>query len=62
MFFKYLKYGGVDIGGHIASGANDRDLKDMTNDQRMQARAMAGIAKERETLDVDFDEVLRGFM
>lgn len=62
MFSKYLKYGGVDIGGNITSGANDQDLKNMTKDQRMQARAMAGIAKERETLDVDFDEVLRGFM
>ncbi|KAJ5313546.1 uncharacterized protein N7443_000430 [Penicillium atrosanguineum] len=62
MFSKYLKYGGVEIGANITSGANNQDLKNMTKDQLMQARAMAKIQKERATLDVDFDVVLRGFM
>jgi hypothetical protein len=62
MFHKYLQYGGISIGSNIAGGANDQDLKNMTKDQIMQARAMAAIQKERETLEVNFDVVLRGFL
>lgn len=62
MFLKYLQYGGVNIGGNFADGANKQDLKSMTKDQIMQARAQTGIQKERETLEVNFDLVLRGFL
>ncbi|KAJ6134041.1 hypothetical protein N7523_000363 [Penicillium sp. IBT 18751x] len=62
MFSRYLKYGGVDIESVIASEANNRELENMTKDQIIQARAIAEIRKERATLDVDFDLVLRGFM
>jgi len=34
----------------------------MDKDQIMQARAQAEMEKERETLEVNFDLVLRGFL
>lgn len=62
MFLKYLQYGGISIGGNVAEGADKQDLEKLTKDQIMQARAEAGIQKERETLEVNFDLVLRGFL
>lgn len=62
MFLKYLQYGGINIGGNSVGEANKQDVKSMTKDQIMQARARAGIQKERETLEVNFDLVLRGFL
>lgn len=62
VFLKYLQYGGVTIGPNIGTGVDTQDIKEMTEDQIMQIRTQTAIQKERETLEVSFNTVVRGFL
>ncbi|KAJ6036858.1 hypothetical protein N7540_001137 [Penicillium herquei] len=62
IFHKYLQYGGITIGPNFGTGVPAKELKTMTKLEAMQARAQTMIEKERERLDVSFDEVVRGFL
>ncbi|KAJ5656444.1 hypothetical protein N7507_008394 [Penicillium longicatenatum] len=61
IFHKYLQYGGVSIGPNFGGGVNAQDMKMMTSDEIMLARAQTLIERERESLHVSFDKVARGF-
>ncbi|KAJ6102498.1 hypothetical protein N7486_004925 [Penicillium sp. IBT 16267x] len=61
IFHKYLQYGGVSVGPNFGGGVSPQDMKLMTADEIMHARAQTLIEKEREGLHVSFDKVVRGF-
>ncbi|KAJ5488898.1 hypothetical protein N7539_003788 [Penicillium diatomitis] len=61
IFFKYLQYGGVDASQNHGTGVPPRELKQMSTDDARQARSQTMIPMERRSLEVNFEEVARGF-
>ncbi|KAJ5939258.1 hypothetical protein N7466_002392 [Penicillium verhagenii] len=62
VFQKYLQYGGVSFGPNFGTGVTESDMKEMTTEEIMQARTQTLIEKEREGLDISFNEVVAGFL
>lgn len=62
VFMKYLTYGGVDVGPKMFAGVDERDMKEMDNEQILNVRAQTSIDHEKENLLVDFDAVVRGYL
>lgn len=62
MFDKYLVYGGVDVGPRMFGGVDERELAEMTKDQKLAARAQTSIPYSRSNFEIDFDLVVKGFL
>lgn len=62
IFSKYLQYGGVCVGPNWGCGVSKKELKDMNPNEAMKARNMAAIREEVSRLEVNFDEVVRGYL
>ncbi|KAL4802332.1 Argonaute complex, subunit Arb1 [Aspergillus unguis] len=62
VFQKYLKYGGIDVSPKMFAGTEDRDLKNLDNDEILLARGQTAINKEYSRLEIDFDAVVKGFL
>lgn len=62
IFHKYLQYGGISIGPNFGTGVPLKELKEMTREEAMQARTQTMIEKERASLNISFDAVVRGFL
>ncbi|KAJ5746143.1 hypothetical protein N7520_011325 [Penicillium odoratum] len=62
VFHKYLQYGGVSVGPNFGTGVTPKDMKEMNAEEIMQARTQTLIEKERESLHISFDQVVRGFL
>jgi hypothetical protein len=62
VFEKYLAYGGVDVGPRMFGGVDERDLSNMTKDEKLAATAQVSIPLNRSKLEINFDLVVRGFL
>lgn len=62
VFHKYLAYGGISTDDNYCGGVSAQDLKEMNEQQAMRARTKIGIHKERETMEVNFNLVVRGYL
>ncbi|CEJ58505.1 hypothetical protein PMG11_07159 [Penicillium brasilianum] len=62
IFFKYLQYGGVDASQNYETGIFPRELKQMSSEEGRQACSQTMIPQERKELEVNFEEVARGFL
>lgn len=62
IFFKYLQYGGVDASQNYGTGVSPKELKQMSNDEARQARSQTMIPRDRQKQEVNFEEVVRGFL
>ncbi|KAJ5086521.1 hypothetical protein NUU61_007828 [Penicillium alfredii] len=62
IFVKYLKYGGVNVGPKPFAGVTPQELRDMDKEDAIKARSQTGVPFSQMNLDVDFHEVVRGFL
>lgn len=62
VFSKYLQYGGIFVGPSPGCGVNPKELKEMDAEEALRARSMTAIRMELSKLEVDFDEVVRGYL
>jgi hypothetical protein len=62
IFFKYLQYGGVNAGQNYETGIPPMELKQMSIEEGRQARSQIMIPRDRQELEVNFEEVARGFL
>lgn len=52
----------MNTGQNHGQGMSDKDLKNMTREQAMQARSQTSIQQEREKLEINFNKVVKGFL
>jgi hypothetical protein len=62
VFTGYLIYGGINVGPKMFAGTCNRDLKEMDNDEILQARGRTTIDQEFSHLTIDFNVVVKGFL
>lgn len=69
VFYKYLAYGGLDVGPNMFQGVSTRDAESMDKDTLTRAMAQSSlsndfrdIGKESSQWVVDFEGVMKGFL
>ncbi|KAL4919790.1 Argonaute complex, subunit Arb1 [Aspergillus aurantiobrunneus] len=62
VFQKYLAYGGIDVSPKMFAGTNDRDLKELDNDQVLLARGQTAVSQDYSHLTIDFNAVVKGYL
>lgn len=69
VFYKYLAYGGMDVGPNMFQGVSERDTESMDKDTLTRAMAQSSlssdfrdIGKESSQWVVDFEGVMKGFL
>ncbi|KAL9110208.1 MAG: hypothetical protein Q9227_005269 [Pyrenula ochraceoflavens] len=69
-FYKYLIFGGIDVGPNMFQGVAPRELKEMDKEQAVESRAQTslrddvgnGVQEGDEKYVVDFEGVMKGFL
>ncbi|KAJ5832338.1 hypothetical protein N7474_000649 [Penicillium riverlandense] len=62
VFLKYLQYGGVTVGPNVGGGVAGQDLKAMDQDEALRARSATAVFLTQSKLEVDFNDVVRGYL
>ncbi|RJE17651.1 hypothetical protein PHISCL_10012 [Aspergillus sclerotialis] len=62
IFMKYLAYGGVNVDQKMFGSVDQRELKDMSNEEILQIKGQTSIEDERSNMLIDFDAVVRGYL
>ena len=69
IFYKYLAYGGLDVGPNMFQGVSAVDAEGMDKDMAIQATAQTGLPRELQETDgdsskwvVDFEGVMKSFL
>ena len=62
VFHKYLQYGGVSAGQNYGTGVSAQEVKGMPEEEAMKARSQTTVQRSREHLEINFNEVLKGFL
>jgi Argonaute siRNA chaperone (ARC) complex subunit Arb1 len=69
IFYKYLAYGGLDVGPNMFQGISERDTESMDKESLTRAMAQTSlshdfrdIGKESSNWVVDFEGVMKGFL
>lgn len=62
VFLKYLSYGGVDVTPKMFAGVDEREMQEMDSEQILIARGQTSISQDRSDLDIDFNDVVKGYL
>lgn len=62
VFMKYLGYGGVNVSQKMFTGVEDRELQEMDKEQILLMKGQTSIDKDRTSLLIDFNAVVKGYL
>ena len=68
-FYKYLAFGGIDVGPNMFQGSTVRDREELDKEQITESLVQTSITADKEDIDtvtskyaVDFEGCMKGFL